>query len=354
MIFTRYLAGQIYKGTALVLLILVSLSLFFTFVQKVDTVGTGNFGIWEFAQYLIFKIPLMIVDFMPLATLLGSILSMGNMASSSELIAIQSSGLSLKKFIISVIQISLILAIVSFIIADFVVPKSETYSKNIRESSMSLQASMLNKKGVWIKDEGNVLYVGQLFPDGNAKDIDIYQLDSNAGLQVTTTAAKAIMQSEGWVLHQVKQSIISKDGISVEQKDTMVYQGQLSKKLLESLVVSAQLMPTVDLHRYIGFLDDNSLSSNAVKLTFWQKIYSPLTIIVMCLLAIPFVMGSQRDSNTGQRVIIGIVLGLVFFILNRLLIQLGEQFQLYPALNALMPSAVFTLLTAFLIRRKAF
>ena len=352
MIFTRYLARQIIKSTSMVLLILVCLSLFFDMVQKLDQVGRGGFGSWEFIQYLLFKIPLLAVDFMPLATLLGCILSMGNLASGSEIIAFQSAGLSLKKLISSVSQVGVLLAVVTFLVANLVAPKSEMYSKELKSLSDSTQVVMQNRQGVWIKDESNIVFVGQLFPDGNAKNIEIYHLDAAGQLKLATSAQQALMQSDGWELHQVEQSSFAENKISVMQKEKLRYEGFLSEQLLESLVVTAELMPVNDLYGYIHFLDENELSHNAESLTFWQKVYTPLTIVVMCLLAIPFVIGSQRDSNTGQRLIIGILLGLVFFILNRLLIQLGEQVQLLPAINALLPTLAFVLLTSYLIRRK--
>ena len=60
-------------------------------------------------------------------------------------------------------------------------------------------------------------------------------------------------------------------------------------------------------------------------LTLWQKIYSPLTILIMSLLAIPFVLGSQRQSNTGYRIMVGMTIGLGFVVLQNILVRIGEQ-----------------------------
>jgi lipopolysaccharide export system permease protein len=94
------------------------------------------------------------------------------------------------------------------------------------------------------------------------------------------------------------------------------------------------------------------LNSEPESLALWQKLYSPITTIVMAVLAIPFVLGSQRQGNTGQRIVIGILLGLVFFVMSRLLTQLGQQLNVLPMLNALVPILAFLLLTVALIIRK--
>jgi len=74
--------------------------------------------------------------------------------------------------------------------------------------------------------------------------------------------------------------------------------------------------------------------------------------MVMSILAIPFVLGSQRNSNAGQRIITGILLGLVYVVLDKVLIQLGEQLKVAAFVNALTPTLLFILFTAFLIHRK--
>lgn len=352
MIFTRYLASNIYRGAALVLLILVCLSLFFILIRQLDDLGKGQFGLLQLTQYMLLRTPAKIVDFMPLAALLGTLLSLGNLASNSELIAFQSSGLSIRKFIIALLQASFVLALFSFIIADFIVPYSETQAKDLKTSSIASRISMHSRRGVWVKDENNIIFIEHLFPDGNARNIEIYHQNENGELMATTFAQQAIANEQGWLLQKVRKSFISVEEITVSIKEQEIYTGKLSDQLLESLVVDPRLMSTSSLTAYISFLHQNKLNHEAASLFLWQKIYSPLTIIVMCMLAIPFVLGSQRQSNTGHRIVTGILLGLSFVVINRVLIQLGEQFSLLPSVNALIPTLIFVFITIFLIRNR--
>ena len=76
------------------LFLLVSLALFFSLVGELDRLGEGGYGIWQLLEYLALSAPGMVVEFLPLAVLLGSMLSLGSLASNSELIAMQASGVS--------------------------------------------------------------------------------------------------------------------------------------------------------------------------------------------------------------------------------------------------------------------
>jgi lipopolysaccharide export system permease protein len=73
----------------------------------------------------------------------------------------------------------------------------------------------------------------------------------------------------------------------------------------------------------------------------------------MCLLAVPFVLGSQRQGNAGQRLIIGILLGLAYVVSSRLITQFGIQVNLLPIINAIAPTVLFFILSIYLLYRKA-
>ena len=72
----------------------------------------------------------------------------------------------------------------------------------------------------------------------------------------------------------------------------------------------------------------------------------------MCLLAVPFVLGPQRQGNTGQRLLIGILLGLSFVVTERLLTQLGVQFELNGLAVAISPNLIFLIIAIYLLARK--
>lgn len=352
MILLRYLARNIYKGSAMVLFILISLSLFYSMVRELDNIGEGTYGVIQMLQFLSMNVPSIMVDFLPLAVLLGSILSLGSLASGSEIIAMQSSGVSVKKLVNSVILAASLVALLNVILVNFVVPVSESYAKEFRSAHRQSRVSVTGRSGVWIKDEKNIIHIQQLYPDGNARGIKIFHLNNQNKLQSTTIAAKAIAEKQGWLLYSVKQSLLSDSRVEVKQYSEWLYKGQLSPQLLESMATDPHQMSIADLSHYIDFLTENSLSHTAESLFLWRKIYSPLGIIVMAVLAIPFVLGSQRQTNTGQRVLTGILLGLLYVVMNKLLIQVGEQVNLVPYLNALVPTFIFILITAWLIRRK--
>ena len=349
MIISRYLQRNIFMGTAGALMMLVSLALFFSFVRELDNLEEGRYGLVQVMEYLALSIPGNVIEFLPLAVLLGSMLSLGSLASNSELIAMQASGITLGRILGAVLQAGLVIALLGFLLSDWVLPDSEINARQLKSLGQSASARLDSGQGLWIKDETRIVHVQDLLPNGYARGIEIYQMDRQGKLQSLIRADKAEPRRGGWELHGVEQTTIEGERSSARQFERLLYPGNLSHQLLQVLLVEPRHMSSRDLWAYLRFLDENRLDANVERLIFWRKIFTPLTIVIMCLLAFPFVTGSQRQSNTGKRLLIGILLGLSFAVLDRVLTQLGTQLNFFPVLVALVPNLLFLAVPLYLL-----
>ena len=105
------------------------------------------------------------------------------------------------------------------------------------------------------------------------------------------------------------------------------------------------------LRGYIDYLNDNALDSREYELWFWSKLIAPFTIAAMILLALPFVFGSLRNVGAGQRILVGFLLGLGFYIFNQLMAKLGLVYQFHPAIAASLPTLIVFIFAVYLLRR---
>lgn len=352
MIINRYIQRNIYFGTLAALVVLVSLSLFFVFVAELDDIGQGDYGLAQVLQYVVMNAPGRLIEFMPLAALLGSMLSLGALASHSEIIAMQASGISLPRLLGSIMQAALVLALFSWLVADWIVPASESGARRIKNLSQEETSVLKSQQGIWIKDERRVLHIESLLPNGYARDVEVFELDALGDLVALTRAESAVPLADGWELRQVERSYIGDAAITTEQLDRYLYQGTLSHELLQVFMTEPRWMSSRDLHAYLNFLEENRLDARVERLIYWQKLFAPLSIVAMCLLALPFVLGAQRQSNTGQRLLVGIVLGLAFVVIDRLLTQLGNQFALNALVTALLPNLALLSVAIYLLLRQ--
>lgn len=351
MIVNRYLQRNIYLGTLLALLVLISLSLFFQLVRELEDIGRGNYGFLQALKYMALLTPERVVEFLPLAVLLGCILSLGSLASNSELIAMQASGVSLTRLLLSVVQAAVVMALISFVLSELVAPDSSTQARSLKHSAQSENAPLRSRTGVWIKDGSRVMHIERLFPNGFAQGIQVYRLDPSGKLAATLHAERAEPTDYGWELRNVEILQVDRELTRFETLDRVRYEGEVSRDLLDVLMIKPSRMSRRNLHAYLEFLDDNRLDAREQRLIYWQKLFAPLTIVVMCLLALPFVLGSQRQSSTGYRLMMGILLGLSFAVIERLSLQLGDKFEFNAIMIAMTPNLLFLLVAAYLLRK---
>lgn len=349
MIISRYLQRNIYLGTAAALTLLVSLALFFNFVRELDNLEQGRYELAQVAEYLALSLPGSVIEFLPLAVLLGSMLSLGALAGNSELIAMQASGVSQWRMLAAVLQAGLVIAVLGVLLSEWVLPDSEINARKIKNLRQKHSTTLESNQGLWIKDETRIVRVRQLLPNGYARGVEIYQLDSQGRLRSMIRADSAEPRARGWELQRVQQTTIGAERSEALQFDQLVYPGNLSHQLLQVLLLKPRYMSSHDLWAYLQFLDENRLDSKLERLIFWQKMLAPLTIVLMCMLAFPFVTGSQRQSNTGKRMLIGILLGLSFAVIERVLTQLGMQMGLIPIAVALAPNLLFLSFALYLL-----
>jgi lipopolysaccharide export system permease protein len=105
------------------------------------------------------------------------------------------------------------------------------------------------------------------------------------------------------------------------------------------------------LKSYVEHLRRNSLETSVYEIGYWSRIARIFAVIVVTLLALPFVFGPLRTSGAGTRTVIGVMLGIVFFLITRTVENGGQLFGLNPVLVGWLPTAVLGCCTLIAISR---
>jgi len=87
-------------------------------------------------------------------------------------------------------------------------------------------------------------------------------------------------------------------------------------------------------------------------LTYWRKLFQPLSVGVMMMLALSFIFGPLRSVTAGARIVTGICFGFLFYVVNEIFGPLSLVYNVTPLAAALMPSVLFLLITWWLLSRK--
>ena len=100
------------------------------------------------------------------------------------------------------------------------------------------------------------------------------------------------------------------------------------------------------------YLDEKELDSDSFWLAFLVKVFQPLTSVGMLMISVPLVLNSSsRSGGAGQRIMIGVLIGVAFYVLNRVVNQMGVIYGVPPILSAGLPSILVILVSMTMIRR---
>jgi len=106
-------------------------------------------------------------------------------------------------------------------------------------------------------------------------------------------------------------------------------------------VVHPQHMSLPDLFTYVRHLEQNHLDATSYRVALWGKAFAPLSVIVMLVLAMPFVFASQRGGNAGKWLFVGILLGVVYVTFNQIVNFMGPVYGVPLLLSAALPPLLF-------------
>lgn len=350
----RYIGKSILGSIFATLLTLVGLSAIIKFVEQFRSVGKGTYDIWQAVAFTGLTIPKDIETFFPMAALLGALMALGNLVSRSELVVMQAAGFSRFKIGMAVMKTALPLVLLTMVIGEWGIPQTEQFARDMRARALSGGSMLSMKNGVWAKDGNNFVFVRRVTDDAKLNDIYIYTFDQNRNLTELKHANQASYSEDEskWTLRQVNHSMISKDEITTSNRLSEKWETNLTPDKLGAVSLRPTSLSISGLYNYISFLRETGQDVSRFELTFWRKIFQPVSVGVMMLLALSFIFGSLRSVTAGARIVTGICFGFLFYVVNEIFGQMSVVYNMPAVFGALMPSLLFIVMIWWLLSRK--
>jgi lipopolysaccharide export system permease protein len=208
------------------------------------------------------------------------------------------------------------------------------------------------KYGLWLREDKKFINVRQIEDDGHLEDISIYELDDQQHLHQAMHAEQAVfLGNQQWKLKNIKKSVISKQQMLASTENEQLWKSSIAPNLLKIVVVNPNNLSLYDLNSYIGFLKKNHQKSRTFEMAFWGRLVNPLVTFIMLLLSAPFVIGVKRGVSVGARMMIGVVIGMGFNIIDKIVSHIGLIYDLNPPLMAFIPSLTVLALALYALKR---
>ncbi len=336
-----YIGRTVIAGTLLALFILLAVDVFFSFANEIQDLGKGRYTLGDVFTFVGLTIPRRVYEMFPMAALIGSLLSLGTLASSSELVAIRAAGVSVTRISLSVLKAGGILLVIAAAIGEWVAPWSEQIAQQRRATAQSEAITFRSDHGLWARDGNRFINIKLILPDGHLSGIEVYEFSEDGSLKSSISAKTAEHVESGWRLHGARQGTLKDNVLTLNKAKRLDIPTLLSPKLLNVVTLAPEDLSARDLHQYANYMRDNGLDASRYDLAFWQRVFSPVSGLVMLFLSIPFVFGPLRSAGTGQRLLWGVMTGVAFYLVNQTMTHAGQVYGLPAPLSALLPALLF-------------
>jgi len=162
-----------FVATFFITLLVLVMQFFWLWID--DFVGKG-LRVQVILEFIWYQTAALVPLALPLAVLLSSLMTFGNLGESFELVAIKSAGISLLRFMRPLLIISLFLCILAFLFANYVMPVAVLRSRTLLGDIYRKQPAFELKEGVFYnKIQGFAIKIGKKVDDSVIRDVIIYE-----------------------------------------------------------------------------------------------------------------------------------------------------------------------------------
>ncbi len=358
-IIDRYIAITVIRGVATTGLMLLSFILIFTLLSELQG-GRVNYSFAQALWVVLLRIPSLAYQVFPFAALIGTLVSIGNLGNSHELVALRAAGISRLRMSISVLLGVSVLLLPMMMVGEYLVPDTEESARTYRFAFKDGKVHLGGKGGLWIRDGNEIINVRSPVVESGQRtrfsNVQIFSLDDGFRPQTITTAREAVpKQGEPpeWELHRVSILTVGDAKVRKRRASSMQWESKVDPELLASAVTKPRFMSMSSLSEYIFYLENNGQDARQYIAAFWDKIYFPFTIFALLLAGLPFVFVMARQHSLGARVFSGIVLGSVYLIIARWVRNIAEASGLPLWLIAAIPIIALASFGVYRLRRAA-
>ncbi|GEM76000.1 LPS export ABC transporter permease LptG [Vibrio sagamiensis] len=348
-----YIGRTIVSTIALVLATLIGLSGIIKYIDQLGKVGRGTFDLMQALYYVLLSIPRDLEIFFPMAVLLGSLIGLGMLASSSELVVMQAAGFSKLDIGLSVLKTAVPLMVLVMILGQWGAPQAQKLARDMKAFALSGGSLVSVQAGVWARDGNDFIFIGKAEED-TLYGLNVWHFNQDKRLETVTFAEQVDYQKENmWLMKRVQVTDLTDPSVITKRDvESLDWETSLTPDKLAVVATRPEELPLSGLYDYQRYLKESEQDASRYELAFWRKLFQPVSIAVMMLMALSFVFGPLRSVTMGARVLSGVIAGFVFYISSEFFGPLTLVYNIPPVFGALAPSLVFLAIAIMLLRRK--
>ncbi len=348
----RYIVLTLLGAIGLVTLVLLVLLALFMFISQQGEIGTGSYTSVRALWFVLLNVPDQLFQFLPIGTMIGALVGLGTLARGSELTVMRAAGISIRRIGGSVGIAGLLLTLLAFLVSEYAAPALGQLAREQKALAKFDNISFAGQGGAWVRDGDLIIRVDAQSAGGALGGITVFDLGGTDRLAGVGRAAQANEATGGrWRLEGYTESRFGESSVSARSLAARDLDTRASGAFLGVATADPTQMSARALRQFIGYLRENGQDPQVFEFALWSRLAKVVAVFLSALLALPFVFGSLRSSGAGARATQGLLLGLGYFLLQKMVESGTLAFALDPLLLAWVPTLLLAGTVTVLVSR---
>lgn len=299
---------------------------------------------------MLLQLPTGMTYCMPAGVMIAALLCMGRQQHDSEIIALQVSGISMRRIIAPYVALGMLGALCSFLVGEFVAPQTTLLSeKLVMLGIFNAERPFVGQTKIEFKDKNDKVEQLMLMGNGVGRSVNGFiLLDVSQKNQINMIWAEQAQWADG------KWRLIKGRMFDLLREDTAGDRGRFQKMslgnnsfLFETINGGAFLTTqktTKQLHDEIVACEKQGKTAPPhIRMQYYRRFSHPLSCVFLVIATIPLMIPKRRRGTTLAMAYGGLLV-VLYFVLQQLCVSLSDNLRLDPIAAAWLPGTVLCLL----------
>jgi lipopolysaccharide export system permease protein len=354
----RYILRQ-FMATFLGLVL--GLPLLFVITDLTDNLDkhlSAGIDVQTVALSYVYQMPQFIFYAFPIAALIATVFTIGNMTRHQEIAAAKAGGVSFYRLVAPILILAMLLSGIALVLSEVVPVTNQRWAELLNKRPQ--YSSSLRMNFVFHTEDGRLLAARRL----DAETSSMYNVvierkaagDDQPGLHETASHAQWSPEN-GWLLHNGFLRVMPDEGLDEGRGERAFAFDQMRLPSLEETPSDLLVEPKdpdemryAEVTRFIRVVERAGGDIRELQFDREQKISLPLAVLVIVLFGAPLATSSKR-GGAAYGIGISLAITIVYLMLFRVGKAFGSSGAVDPILAAWLPNALFLVAGLILLSR---
>jgi lipopolysaccharide export system permease protein len=344
----RYVIREFLKLFSLSLSSLILIYVIVLFFQKVDTIIKYQAPFYLIFEYLLYRIPEVIFQWiLPYAVLLATLLTLGMLSRHSEITAMKAGGVSLYRIIFPLLLIALLISFCSFLGNEYLVPYTNQRTQYLLEVKVRKEkpSAFFKNSKIWYRNDQRIFNIQLVDPQKRVlKGVTLYQFDNHFRCTQRIDAQEARWVNGKWTFYGGAMRDFGEDGsIQITPFSEMEFSLPENWETFQTIERKSKEMSYSELRAYIQKIQSAGYDATRYLVDLYAKYSYPLLNLIMVLISVPFALKTGRSGGVASSIGISVMIGFAYGVTFYIFLSFGKSGILAPFLSSWIPTLFFGL-----------